>query len=309
MKIEALTLDYPPRRFIGSEMMTHRLLDALSDAGHFVRVGTANVKHNPGFEGIDVTPFSWLDHDWADVYLAHTDYAGPVMERGKPVVGICHNAEVGVLVSLKRNAFGLVVANSDNMHEQLAGDGIESMVVHPPAPKPAWISEGDLVTIVNLNDNKVGRFWEIAAAMPEQQFLAVLGGYGEQIVPADIPANVEVLEHVRGHRMPEEVWSRTRLLLAPSLRESWNMTAAEAISFGIPVLATPIDAVQENLGPSATYLDVEELDAWVEEIRMAAEPNNTIQLQATLNYRRYARDLLEFVKAVGALGDDRREAP
>lgn len=309
MKIEALTLDYPPRRFIGSEMMTHRLLDALSDAGHFVRVGTASVKHNPGFEGIDVTPFSWLSHDWADVYLAHADYAGPVIERGKPVVGICHNAEVGVLVSLKRNDFDLVVANSQNMQDQLALDGIRSTVIHPPAPKPGWISEGDLVTIVNLNDNKVGQFWAIAAAMPEQRFLAVLGGYGEQIIPASLPGNVEIIEHVRGHRMPEEVWSRTRLLLAPSLRESWNMTAAEAISFGIPVLTTPIDAVEENLGHSATYLAIDDVDAWVEEIRMAAEPNNTIQLQATLNYRRYERDLLEFVKAVSALGDDHRQAP
>jgi len=308
VRVEALTLDYPPRRYIGSEMMTHRLLDALSDAGHFVRVGTSTPKHNPGFEGIAVTPFSWLDHDWADVYLAHADFAGPVLDRDRPVVAICHNADVGVLLSLRRNTFELVIANSDDMATTLAEEDVESLVVHPPAPRPAWISEGDLVTIVNLNDNKVGRFWEIAAAMPAQRFLAVLGGYGEQIVPDEIPANVEVIDHVRGHRMPEEVWSRTRLLLAPSLRESWNMTAAEAISFGIPVLASDIPAVRENLGPSATYLPIDDVDQWVEEIEMAAEPNNTIQLQATLNYRRYERDLHQFVKAVSALGDDHRQA-
>lgn len=309
MKVQALTLDYPPRRYIGSEMMTHRLLDALADAGHFVRVGTQTLKHNPGFEGIDVAPHAQLDHSWPDVFLAHADYAGPVMDRGRPVVGICHNTEPGVLVSLRRNRFDLVVANSFTMQALLAEEGVDSIVVHPPAPRPSWVSEGDLVTIVNLNENKVGRFWDLAAALPEQGFLAVLGGYGEQLGPSEVPPNVEVQEHVHGHRMPELVWSRTRLLLAPSRRESWNMTAAEAIAFGIPVLASDLEPVRENLGHSATYLDIDDVDAWVEEILMAAEPNSTIQQQATLNYRRYQQDLHEFVKAVDALGDDRRQAP
>lgn len=307
MRIQALTLDYPPRRFIGSEMMTHRLLDALSDAGHFVRVGTGTLKHNPGFEGIDVTPHGWLDSGWADAYLVHADYAGQVLDRGRPVVAICHNLEPAVLVSLRRNQFSLVVANSDCMRQMLVDDGIESIVVHPPAPKPSMVSEGELVTVVNLNENKIGRFWDIARAMPEQGFLAVLGGYGDQLVPDDVPPNVDLVEHVRAHRMPEEVWSRTRLLLAPSSRESWNMTAGEAIAFGIPVLSTDLPGVRENLGPSATYLDAHDVGSWVDEIRVAAEPNSTIQQQATLNRRRYERDLHEFVKAVDALGVDHRQ--
>lgn len=308
MRVQAFTLDYPPRRYIGSEMMTHRLLDALSGAGHFVRVGTVSTKENPGFEGISVTPHNWLDRDWADAYLVHAELSGPVIDRGKPVVAICHNLEAAVLVAVKRGRFALVVANSQCMHDVLAAEGVESLVVHPPAPKPRDVSEGDRVTVVNLNAEKIGRFWDIAHAMPEQGFLAVLGGYGDQVVPAVVPSNVEVVEHVRAHRMDELVWSRTRLLLAPSARESWNMTAGEAIAHGIPVLSADLRAVRENLGQSATYLDVDDVNAWVEEIRMAAEPNSSIQQQAVLNRRRYERDLHGFVEAVGALDSDHREA-
>jgi glycosyltransferase involved in cell wall biosynthesis len=307
VKIQSLTLDYPPRRFIGSEVMTHRLLDSLADAGHFVRASTISSEPNPGYDGISVTPLEQLDDEWADAYLVHAEIAAPILRLHKPVIAICHNLETAVLVSLRRNNFDLVIANSLTMQAELAELDIESIVVHPPAIKSGMVLAGDLVTIVNLNENKVGRFWEIAAAMPEQGFLAVLGGYGEQIIPDQIPGNVEIIDHVRSHRMVEKVWGLSRLLLAPSARESWNMTAGEAIAYGIPVLATDHPGVRENLGRSATYLPVGDVDAWVEEIRMAAEPNESIQQQAILNRRRYDADLHYFAKAVGTLGDDHRQ--
>lgn len=308
MKIQSLTLDYPPRRHIGSELFTHRLNVALV-AAHEVRAATVSVKTNPGFERIPVEPFGWSDKSWADLFICHTDYAGPVMALGKPVVGICHNTQEGVLLGVHTHRFALVVCNSDAMKAELEQrDSQPYMVVHPPAPPVGPLSSGDMVTIVNLNENKLGLFWDIAAALPEQKFLAVAGGYGEQIIPPIVPSNVEIVGHVPQAQMWDKVWARTRLLLAPSRRESWNMTAGEALAHGVPTVATDIPGVRENLGATATYLDRDDLPAWVATVAAARTPNGRIQERAQSNHDRFNADVASYVKAVSALGDSHRQA-
>ncbi len=308
MNIQSLTISYPPLRHIGSEIYTHRLNVALS-AVHGVRATTHSVKNNPGFEGVRVSPFGWSETDWADLYLCHTDFAGPVLGLGRPVVGICHNTESAVLVSVHVNRFDLVVCNSDHMRETLAArDAQNYMVVHPPAPPVGEMSTGDRVTVVNLNENKVGQFWDIARALPEQRFLAVLGGYEEQIVPAEVPVNVEVIGHVPQSEMWERVWSRTRLLLAPSARESWNMTAGEALAHGIRTVSTDLPGVRENLGDTATYLDRDDLEAWVCAVTDSLRPDVYAQARAQFNHDRYTADLALFVEAVSTLGNSDSQA-
>jgi len=308
VKIQSLTLDYPPRRHIGSEMFTHRLNVALS-ADHEVRASTVSLKSNPGFEGIPVSPFTWAGKDWADLFVCHADYAGPVMGSGKPVVGICHNTQEGVLLGIHRHPFALVVCNSQMMKSELEErDPQNYMVVHPPAPKPGALSSGDLVTVVNLNENKSGRFWDIAEAMPQQRFVAVLGGYGDQIVPSVIPANVEILGHVAPAEMWDKVWSRTRLLLAPSARESWNMTAGEALAHGISTITTDIPAVRENLGDTATYLARDDVPQWVAAVTSVPLPNIQVQKRAQSNHDRFNAEMASYVKAVSALGSGDRQA-
>jgi glycosyltransferase involved in cell wall biosynthesis len=124
------------------------------------------------------------------------------------------------------------------------------------------------VTIVNLHVNKVGRFWRIARRLPEIQFLAVLGGYGHQVVPRRIPRNVEIIDHVPASEMDAAVWSRTALLLAPSARESWGMTATEALQRGIPVLAHPTPGLLESLGAAGMFADRRDVREWVRIIRL-----------------------------------------
>ncbi|MBQ1167082.1 glycosyl transferase, partial [Streptomyces sp. A73] len=61
----------------------------------------------------------------------------------------------------------------------------------------------------------------LAQRIPEQQFVAVRGAYGEQ-VDYDGLDNVEVLAQVPGEEMAERVYGRTRVLLMPSSYESWG---------------------------------------------------------------------------------------
>lgn len=304
--IGAWVLDYPPNRFIGSELMTHRLLKALQGAGVFVKVATVKGGAPHVFENIPVTQeLSGCDLLITHVGMPHTGWSQRVSRQ----IAICHNAEAETLLALHTRRFELVVCNSEHMRETLAArEGHNYMVVHPPAPKPAELSAGDRVAIVNLNENKAGRFWDTARALPEQGFLAVTGGYSDQIIPDVIPPNVELVDHVPHDLMWERVWSRTRLLLAPSARESWNMTAGEALAHGIRTVSTDLPGVRENLGDTATYLDRDDLAGWVCAVTDSPLPDVYGQARAQFNHDRYRSDLALFVEAVKALGDNHSEA-
>lgn len=298
------TLDYPPKRFVGSEMMTHQLVKALQASGSVVRGATTGTRESWEFDGVQVTQ----NLAGCDVLITHADMPRVGWARRiRKQVAVCHNTEAGVELAIHVTRFDLVVCNSDVMRAHLeARDEQNYMVVRPPAPELGKISRGDAVTIVNLNENKVGRFWEVAAALPEQRFIAVLGGYGDQVLPVVVPANVEVLDHVSPELMWEKVWSQTRLLLAPSGRESWNMTAGEALAHGIPTVSTDLPGVRENLGDTATYLDRDDVDGWIAAVR-SVRPSG-VRARARFNRTRYLSDVEAFVEAVNTIGDDHHKA-
>lgn len=99
------------------------------------------------------------------------------------------------------------------------------------------------------------------------------GGYGVQQIPRRVPRNVEIIDHVAAERMDELVWSRTAILLAPSLRESWGMGAVEAMQRGIPVIAHPASGLLESLGHAGCFVDRDDWRRWRSEIRaLLADP-------------------------------------
>lgn len=304
--IGAWVLDYPPNRFIGSELMTHNLLKALQA---FERVKVCTVKGDAPFtfEGIDVVQeLSGCDLMVTHVGMPHVGWSQKIARQ----VAVCHNMEAETLLALHTRKFDLVVCNSEHMRDVLeAREDHPFIVVRPPAPKPAELSTGDRVTVVNLNENKAGLFWDIARALPEQGFLAVTGGYADQIVPCVVPSNVEVIDHVPQSDMWARVWSRTRLLLAPSARESWNMTAGEALAHGIHTVATDLPGVRENLGQTATYVDRDDLPGWVSAVTSAPLPDFQAQQRAQFNHDRYLTDVNLFVEAVKHLGNDHNQTP
>lgn len=298
-------LDYPPNRFIGSELMTHRLLKALQGNGELVKVCTVKGDEPFTFDGVPVTQ----ELSGCDLLISHVGMPNVGWSQRIPrQVVICHNAEAETQLALHTRQFALVVCNSQVMCDGLAmRDDHNYLVVHPPAPVPSRLSAGECVTVVNLNVNKVGRFWDIAESLPGQRFLAVRGGYADQVIPDRVPANVEVIDHVPQDRMWDRVWSRTRLLLAPSERESWNMTAGEALAHGIRTVSTDLPGVRENLGDTATYLLRDDVPAWVSAVSSAPMPDGVAVERARLNRARYLSDVDQFVKAVATLGNNHSE--
>lgn len=144
--------------------------------------------------------------------------------------------------------------------------------VLPPAVDPAdySVAPGDAVTLVNLTALKGAEvFYRLVERLPDRSFLGVRGGWGDQVVPDDLPANLEVVPVQSDIRV---VLRRTRVLLVPSQEELLGRIGLEAACSGIPTVATPVPGIREGLGDAALYAEADDLDAWVAHLRSLDDP-------------------------------------
>ncbi len=147
-------------------------------------------------------------------------------------------------------------------------------------PAAVRVQPGDAVTLVNPLPEKGGDLvWDIAALTSGVRFLVVRGGWrrGRQVIPAELPENVEVLPYQEDSR---EIFRRTRILLYPKGREAgpgWmrgvGMTALEAACSGIPTIAYPGAGLVEALGDAGTWVGGFDPGAWAQAIRDLLVPD------------------------------------
>lgn len=331
LSIAARVYGYPPTHNAGSEWMLHSMLRPLSARGHRVTVWLSH----PGsmqkayeIEGVRVVPYQEgadfaAEAQTADVLLSHFEnvplVAGLARTRQIPVVVICHDN----FATSFHNAAGadLVVYNS----EWIRRDGEihyarypreflprRTMVVRPPVIAEDYRTEpGEHATLVNLNPDKGGTvFWQVAAWTPEWKFLGVRGAYGDQIMPPTQLPNCEVVDGVPGNRMREHVYARSRVMLMPSLYESWGRVAVEAFASGIPVIAHPTPGLVESLGEAGIFAYRDDLNAWMHALKTLRDPDNWARASRRAKARSAelsaAPDLEEWCDAVESLRDARR---
>ena len=233
-------------------------------------------------------------YKWADVVLSHlgtSGYAVNTCQRlGKPLVFIAHNS----------NRFGFIARDKNirviNNSEHLVKYDNPTTICRPMCVYVKGKYKGKYVTLINGNKNKGGEILRhIAHNMPDTMFQLVKGGYGKQIL--DQPKNVRIVEHGD----IDEVLQRTKILIMPSLVESWGRTAAEAISKDIPVVSTPTEGVKECLDYACKYVQRDDLQGWIEAISTIG--NNGL-LSKLMDKRFYElkeqgdRDILTFDKTI-----------
>lgn len=289
MQIVARLHAAPPRHNAGAEWMAWSMFRALVERGHDVTVWLSRYgeDHKPyELDGVKVIPLeSRLDFSTAvrrgDVLVSHLENvpSTAALSRGygKPFVAICHNTFQQTFRDMASGSTALAVYNSQWMAREAELHFVDhpkgvrperSIVVRPPVFAEEYATKpGDRVTLVNTNPDKGGLlFHRLAKRMPDTKFMAVKGSYGVQTDYSDLP-NVLEVEHVSGHDMREQVYARTRLLLMPSLYESWGRAGCEALASGIPVLAHPTPGLCEALADGGIFLEREDLNGYEAVIR------------------------------------------
>lgn len=309
MRVLAMLHLYSPNHNAGAEVAAHALLRTLVGRGHQVVVQLSQV--HPMFhtgpyvyDGVSVWPYRDKDDPlrWINsptppqLIVAHLENAIRASILGSmhkiPSAILMHNTYTKSKADLRWGA-GLVVYNTEWMRADVerwweSNQGTtppRGIVVHPPifpdqyriTPPPA---RAGCVTLVNLYKEKgSAMFYALAERFPRQRFLGVCGAYGKQDVRSGLP-NVEIVQHVAAHEMPARVYSRTRVLLAPSSYESYGRVAVEAACSGIPTIAHPTSGLVEALGEGGTFADRDDVDAWAGALRGLLTPRGWVAASA-----------------------------
>jgi glycosyltransferase involved in cell wall biosynthesis len=277
MKLLWIIHGYVPNLNAGAENYTHNLNKYLLSQGHKIIVlipkdygGLKNVDRI--YEGISI--FTVEDPnirhqlvEWSDIVFTHLDFAGITVnyiQNNRPIVFIAHNTFFYAYEYLKNKKNVFIIYNS--LHaSQITPFENEYTVLRPPITAKRTITNSinnKYITLVNINENKGGKILkELAEQMINHKFMGVKGSYGDQV---EQPLCVKIHENT-----PDitEIYKQTRLIIMPSGYESWGMVASEACINGIPVIASDVFGLKENLDYAGTLLP-NDITKWIQAIKL-----------------------------------------
>jgi len=270
---------YPPYHNAGAEWMAHAMNRYLVHKEGWKANVILNSTPSHDFERVTMIDknnksrvANAVQH--SAVLLSHLDnepqgLKSAIMAK-RPFVCVLHNnyrkkfLEYYVKVNPKNLYF---VHNSYWIKDYYSSFNIPSIVVYPPVYWKEYETKTtrEYVTLINLNSNKGGDvFIKIAQKMPEISFMGVKGGYSNQISDN----SVKNIKYVENTPYIKSIYSKTDILLVPSLEESWGRVAVEAMSSGIPVISHPTPGLLESCGNAGIFCDRNDIDAWVREINL-----------------------------------------
>lgn len=286
-RIGALVHFYSNWRAAGSETVLHNILRHLVDQGHEVTAYVTNAPRGAQemeFEGVRLVPVRSAMHGvsllrvWGpQVVFTHHDNATIALQMRRRIRAriflLVHN-DMSVTETPLRMLPDFVVWNTDWVRESMVKrlpvvDRIQGMVMHPPL---AWMDHvvganvfpRDAITLVNHNEHKGAHvLFGLAERMPERRFIAVEGGHGVQV---PIPKHLTNIEHWAQNPDMRPVWRNTRLVLMPSVYESYGLVSIEAGVSGIPVIAHPTPGLKEALGGFGFFADRDDIAAYADTI-------------------------------------------
>ncbi len=247
--------------------MTADLLEYLVKQGHEVDVYGEHIYDTYERNGVKVQNSGYLaDGDYAkyDVAITHPEIRTGVWSRISklPYIAVVHNTEPTTLRSIERQVPTLTIANSHytERHIPLAAHhgkmGVH--VIHPPVVMTPVSGSHDMYTMINISLEKGGSILNfVANKNPSMKFRGVLGGHGLQV--DNQPMNVHMAHQTNDMNA---VYSSAKALLFPSHGETYGKVVAEAMQFGVPVIASNISAIYEAAGEGAVYLDPYDYEGW-----------------------------------------------
>ena len=267
----------------GAEWMLHSILRewaALGDActvvvrdyyGEPYEVDGVHVAALPAFGALTARA---SDADWLITHLDLTETGERVAAlTRRPILHLVHNDKQLRWHKVEPHVRQLIAYNSVWLERTVQWSG-RSVVCRPHVRVRDYVTTpGDHVTLINMCREKgVRTFAGLALAMPGTSFLGVRGGYGAQDTRISAQLrNVELVGH--SSLVRDAVYARTRVLLMPSLYESWGRTAIEAACSGIPTLARPTPGLLESLGNAGTFVAGRSTREWAVALRRFEDPD------------------------------------
>jgi glycosyltransferase involved in cell wall biosynthesis len=292
-RILAWVHKYPPEHNAGAEWMLHELLRSSIEHGAHCSVVARHARCGPGqLDGVqilgnlrgqaDTARAVW---DAAHVVVTHLDVTREAVRMARrrtvPLVHLLHNhAQLGYH-QVRPSDGQHLVANSEWLARTVSARYPRPVVIHPPVDLARYrpvVGPHDRVVLVNMTAEKGAHvFWRLARDLPDVGFLGVTGGYGLQMlvdpVTGRVPGNVEIIDQTAD--IVADVYARARLVLMPSVYESWGRVAVEASAGGIPVLFAPTDGLCESMTGQGTAaagkaIELDDVAGWLRWVRSLA---------------------------------------
>ncbi len=202
-------------------------------------------------------------------HLAEAARASQVATKyGKPSIHLLHNDQEYCKQYAERYSDGMIF-NTAWVADQYDAQGRPSCILHPPVDPNRYRIETsrEYILLVNLTigterlsyDKGARTFYELAYRYPKEKFMGVMGGYGKQYIPDNLPKNVTIVPHTNNIL---QHYRKAKVVLLPSKYESYGRVPLEAASSGIPSVVTLTEGTQEAMGYSARYCKYGDTDEW-----------------------------------------------
>lgn len=266
MKIVAQIHGYPPIHNAGGEYYVKNLFEKLVCDGYDCHVVT-EARERYELNGVKVYPQVYRIEDevlkGCDLIISHLARSGRALNTAvyyKKKIAIIFHSTLTNYYLRNKQMFIECIYNSDQTE---AGMKLKpGVVLHPICTVPERKTKGKYVTLINCNENKGGReLVKFAEALPNIQFMGILGDYGEQ-VKADLPN----LVYRNSTSDKSELYKDVSMLICPSKYESYSMTAVEAAMLNIPVIVSEAQGFDESLGTGRLAIPVKNTFNWIETI-------------------------------------------
>lgn len=321
MTIVALTHGYPPIWNMGGEVSLHRSLVGIKEK---VLVLT-KTEEDYVFQGVRVRKIGMqnvlnikadprpiidqLKDTHVRVIFAQNELSLPAVRAARvldaiSVIGVHTPPRFGRNIRDALRFADYAVYNTHVAAKEW-GDP-EGLVLHPPIHSlPNKISNnGDAYTLLSSLRNKgVTVMLELAARYPNKRFIIVRSPAESTHGIHDLEERAAKLPNVELHPRvePEEVHKylkQTRILLVPSMYETYGMSAIEAAGYGIPSIHVDTPHVREGIGEAAVLikpLDVEGAAKGIEAIENNyQEYSRNARLKAEWLWKRQQQELKAF---------------
>lgn len=132
----------------------------------------------------------------------------------------------------------------------------------PINPDRYKVRPGDAVGAVSTAPAKGGDVVAaLARRMPRHRFVVVQDPAGQGVAQFAGLKNVQLLPFAD----PAQFYSKCRILLFPSVTESYGRAPVEAAVSGIPTIASPLNAVKEALRGRGIFIPRQKIGMWARE--------------------------------------------